>query len=146
MVKERVKKIHKVHHATSGNGLREIDEDSSSDFGQEEYTQSGNDIQTDVVVSEVTKALEKEGMYKFERKERGGHRKTVDYAKNIVKHTANFIVFVGGEDLLNIPIISISLILCIIKVIMRKLHVSVVNKYCDHLSDMGLSASKKIQI
>jgi Ran GTPase-activating protein (RanGAP) involved in mRNA processing and transport len=51
---------------------------------------SSHQIKTDIVTNNVTKLLEKEGLYKFERKERGGNRKTVDYANNVVKHTAKF--------------------------------------------------------
>ena len=105
--------------------------------------QSSHQIKTDIVTNNVTKLLEKEGLYKFERKERGGHRKTVDYANSVVKHTAKFITFVGGEELLKLPIITIMIIMSIIKIIIKRLHVSVVNRYCDHLSEIGFSSSKQ---
>jgi len=66
----------------------------------------------------------------------------VDYANNVVKHTAKFITFVGGEELLKLPIVTIMIIMSIIKIIIKRLHVSVVNRYCDHLSEMGFSSSK----
>jgi hypothetical protein len=144
MVKERVRRIDKVKYAASHNvNLLENDQDSSSDFSESDHIHKLN---SDIVEKEVSKVLEKEGLYRFERKERAGHRKTVDYANNVLKHTAKFIAFVGGEELLHLPVITIIIVMSIIKTIMKKLHVSVVNKYCDHLSDMGFSASKQVHI
>ena len=139
-----MKKLSKVKHAVSRNGRRETDEDSTSDFGEVQDTLDEDDIKKDKAVKVVVKALEKEGLYKYERKERCGHQKTVDYANNVVKHTAKFIVYVGGDELLNLPIISVIIVMSIIKVIIKKLHVSVVDKYCDYLSDKGFASSKQV--
>jgi hypothetical protein len=143
-VKESVKKIHKVKCATRRNDRRENDGDSSSDFGEIQSNQNEDSIETEIAVNEVVKVLEKEGLYKFERKARGAQQKTVDYANNVVKHTAKFLVFVGGEELLNLPIISVLLVMSLFKIIIKRLHMSVVNNYCDFLSDRGISSSKQV--
>jgi len=144
MVKQNIRKSHKVHYAGSGNNLIEEENDSSSNYSEPDgINKSSHQIKTDILTNNVTKLLEKEGLYKFERKERGGHRKTVDYANSVVKHTAKFITFVGGEELLKLPIVTIMIIMSIIKIIIKRLHVSVVNRYCDHLSEMGFSSSKQ---
>ena len=90
----------------------------------------------------VAKILDLQGLYKYQRRDNGGSRKSVDYCTNVTRHMAKFIVYVGGEDLQVPSSITVVMVFALIKAVMKSLHMTTVSNYCNHLTDVDYKPSK----
>jgi hypothetical protein len=153
MVRTKLRRIKKVSSNTSSptatKRTKKVDdysEDSDEHSSDSDYSdcnhlphaQNSEELQEQRII----KLLKDEGCYRYLRRNMGGYQRSVDYCKQVLKHTSKLLLYVGGDDFANFAIIRACLIIELMKLIMKSLHSTIISRYCNHLSDLGFKPSK----